>query len=283
MNSIVRKLIMTSAVALVVSGMDGSKAAEVDSHAATNTPVTDARRETQILTRFNADAQLRGYDLTVIVDGDQAALGGVVDTDVARQLAGQVATDAAGIKHVDNRIRVDAGAVPPARTRTVRSADTIAGDATISAAVKSRLLWNAHTEGLDIRVDTREGRVTLAGNAISYAERDVAGIVAGNTDGVINVNNELALTDQPRPVVQTGRDSEKSGMSPTDSWITSRVKSSLQLTRGISRSAIAVTTRRGVVSLSGTVASEADRELAMRVAQDTRGVKDVDADGLTAG
>jgi osmotically-inducible protein OsmY len=38
-----------------------------------------------------------------------------------------------------------------------------------------------------------------------------------------------------------------------------------------------------VVSLAGVVASKADRDLALRVAQDVRGVREVDADGLTVG
>jgi osmotically-inducible protein OsmY len=271
-------LIMTGAVIIAVGGMDGSKAAEFDSHTAANASVADARRETQILTRFNADAQLRGYDLTVVVDGDKAALGGAVDSEAARNLAGQIATDAGSIRHVDNRIRVDAKLVSPRHTGSTPVLDAAMDDAALATAVKSRLLWNEHTEGLAIRVDTRAGRVTLAGSAISYAERDMAGIVAGNTAGVVHVDNELVLTDQVRPVV-TGEDSTV----PSDSWITSRVKSSLMLTRGISRSGIGVTTSNGIVSLRGLVASKAERELAMQVAQDVRGVKQVDADGLGVG
>jgi len=57
----------------------------------------------------------------------------------------------------------------------------------------------------------------------------------------------------------------------------------LALTRGVSATAIAVSTRRGVVSLSGSVPTQADRDVVVQVAQDTRGVKDVVAVGLTAG
>ena len=69
----------------------------------------------------------------------------------------------------------------------------------------------------------------------------------------------------------------------SDAWITSRVKSSLMFTRGVSSFDITVTTVNGVVSLNGMVDSTAERELAVRVAQDVRGVKKVEASGLKAG
>jgi len=149
--------------------------------------------------------------------------------------------------------------------------------------VRSRLLWNTHTEDLDVQIDTREGNVTLRGNAISYAERDIAGIVAAGTNGVSGVSNDLVLTDQARPIARPGSDRTASQAAPADAWITSRVQSSLALTRGVSATAIAVSTRRGVVSLSGSVPTQADRDVVVQVAQDTRGVKDVVAVGLTAG
>jgi osmotically-inducible protein OsmY len=51
----------------------------------------------------------------VIVAGGSAGLGGTVETDVARNLAAQLAWTTNGIEHVDNRIRVKSGAVPGKR------------------------------------------------------------------------------------------------------------------------------------------------------------------------
>jgi osmotically-inducible protein OsmY len=277
MNLIVR-MIMGSAVLLTVGGIHANRAAALDAQVTTDAHVSDARRETQILARFNTDAQLRAYDLTVIVDGERAALGGTVANDAARNLAGSIVADIGGVRHVDNRVRVDANVSSAKQKRQTPHLDAVLNDAAIGAAVKSRLQWNTHTEGLDIRVDSSEGNVTLAGTAISYAERDVAGIVAGNTDGVVHVANELVLSSKMRAPMAWD-----DGKAPTDAWITSRVRGSLLLTRGVSRSAIVVTTMNGVVSLRGMVAGTAERELAMQVAQDVRGVKQVDAAGLEVG
>ncbi len=53
-------------------------------------------------------------------------------------------------------------------------------------------------------------------------------------------------------------------------------------TRGVSSFDIGVTTLNGVVSLKGVVDSAAERELAVRVARDVRGVKKIDAGELKA-
>lgn len=277
MSSTIGKLVLAGACALL-AGRHGCAAADPGSQPVPGTQVSDARRETQILARFNTDSQLRDYDLTIIVDGDRAALGGNVGSEAAKSLAGRIAADVSGVTHVDNRIGVDAHGSRRLRNGGTPRLDAALTDGAIGAAVKSRLRWNAHTEGLDIRVDSSGGTVTLAGSAISYAERDMAGIVARNTEGVVHVDNELVLASLPRPSA-----AEDGGESPTDAWITSRVKGSLLLTRGVSRSGIAVTTSNGVVSLRGTVVGKAERELATQVAREVRGVKQVDARGLEVG
>jgi hyperosmotically inducible periplasmic protein len=66
----------------------------------------------------------------------------------------------------------------------------------------------------------------------------------------------------------------------TDSWITTKVKSTFMWSSGISSMDISVTTDDGVVALSGNVDSEAERELAVELARELRGVKSVDASGL---
>ena len=68
-----------------------------------------------------------------------------------------------------------------------------------------------------------------------------------------------------------------------DAWITTKVKSEFGTTKGISATNISVSTHDGVVTLSGTVSSQAEKERAERVAQLVKGVKSVDSSGLTIG
>ncbi len=66
-----------------------------------------------------------------------------------------------------------------------------------------------------------------------------------------------------------------------DAWITTKVKSEFGTTKGIKSTDISVTTDDGVVSLSGTVATGKEKMRAERVAKHVKGVKSVDASGLT--
>lgn len=68
-----------------------------------------------------------------------------------------------------------------------------------------------------------------------------------------------------------------------DAWITTKVKSEFGTTKGIKATNISVSTSDGVVTLSGKVASEVEKQHAERVAQLVKGVKSVEASGLTIG
>jgi hyperosmotically inducible periplasmic protein len=68
-----------------------------------------------------------------------------------------------------------------------------------------------------------------------------------------------------------------------DAWITTKVKSEFGTTKGIRATDISVSTTDGVVTLTGKVASEDEKEHATRVAQLVKGVKSVDSSGLTIG
>ena len=66
-----------------------------------------------------------------------------------------------------------------------------------------------------------------------------------------------------------------------DAWITTKVKSEFGTTKGIKATDISVSTSDGVVALSGNVTTEKEKLHAERVAKHVKGVKNVDASGLT--
>lgn len=66
-----------------------------------------------------------------------------------------------------------------------------------------------------------------------------------------------------------------------DAWITTKVKSEFATTSEIPASKISVDTHEGVVRLTGTVASNMDKNRAIQVAHGVKGVKSVDATALT--
>jgi len=66
----------------------------------------------------------------------------------------------------------------------------------------------------------------------------------------------------------------------SDTWITSKVKASFLADDAMSGLDIKVETNQGVVSLSGVVPSDSERDLAVAKAREIKGVRDVAADGL---
>jgi hyperosmotically inducible protein len=66
-----------------------------------------------------------------------------------------------------------------------------------------------------------------------------------------------------------------------DAWITTKVKSEFGTSKTVKATDISVTTVDGMVSLSGTVGSAQEKLEAVRVAKSVKGVKGVDASGLT--
>lgn len=60
-----------------------------------------------------------------------------------------------------------------------------------------------------------------------------------------------------------------------DASITASVKVALAFERGVKATEINVDTRGGTVTLSGTVGTEAERQLARKVAEDVDGVKEI--------
>ncbi len=76
--------------------------------------------------------------------------------------------------------------------------------------------------------------------------------------------------------------SEKSAQPGTDTWITTKVKAELATTRGISSTDISVTTKNGIVTLSGVVDSKAQVQKSVAVAKAVKGVHSVDSSALSS-
>lgn len=277
MHTQFRKLLLASGVAIAIASASGVYAATASQE------VTDARQESQIWTSYALSPYLKAHELKVSVHEGTATLTGTVDGEVNKDLATQIALGVEGIRKVDNQIVVDATYTAPKRVSGERSFAEVVEDATITSAVKSKLLWSKNTEGLATDVDTRGGNVTLKGTADSTAAKEAAGRLASNTRGVRSVNNQLVVDASKKPTMteKLEQSGELAEQKITDSWITTKVKSSYMYSGGIESSDIMVKTDSGVVTLTGKVSSGAERALAIELAQNIRGVSSVQASGLT--
>lgn len=278
MNTFTPYRALFGAIALALGTVAGSAVA--DTRPPATPQVMDARHEAQIQASFNTNRHLRPFELSVNVDGAKAVLEGKVDEAVCKDLAEQIALGVDGIRTVDNRILVDAGYTRPHHEANHRDFGDKVEDATITASIKSKLMWNTHTDALDIHVDTDNGRVKLTGTAATNDEKSLAGRIANDTEGVSGIDNQIAIVTTPNAHERAHAASERGEQKVSDSWITTKVKSSLMFTRSIHAFDITVTTTDGVVKLDGLVDSAGERARALQVASDVRGVKRVDTSGL---
>lgn len=269
----------TLALATATAGLIGlapftAYAAQSD----TSRELSEARQEGSIWTAFALNRHLNPFTIDVDVENGSAKLTGKVETDVERDLAEQIALGIDGVKEVDNQLTLD----PAFEAKASRepSLSQRFDDATLAATVKSKLLWNSNTEGLDIKVSAANGTVSLTGSAQSAEAKELAGRLAANTDGVREVNNLLSVSavDSTAAKVQNAADDTAAAIS--DAWITSKVKSSFIYSRNLDGLNISVDTQKGMVSLSGSVLSNAEKQLAIETARNIRGVRGVDADAL---
>lgn len=81
--------------------------------------------------------------------------------------------------------------------------------------------------------------------------------------------------------MQKSSDNQTVPDKTADGWITTKVKSELATTKNIKSTDISVTTMDGVVSITGTATSSAEKSKVVQVAKAVKGVKSVDASGLT--
>jgi osmotically-inducible protein OsmY len=248
-----------------------------DEGAAQSSSQPDIWIESKLVTTYTLNPHLNPFRIHVDVTEGVVTLSGKVESGVDRDLAEELARGIEGVKGVTNLIEIDE--TVPGESAGKRDFADYVNDANVTAKVKSRLLWNSNTEGLRINVSTRNGVVTLAGAVDSAAQRDLATQIARNTRGVENVVSKLdirpgeSLSEKTRDRVERSVAATKRVVS--DSWITTKVYSSLTFERGIDASTIDVDTEDGVVTLSGTVTSESQRQRILTTAGSVVGVKRV--------
>lgn len=278
MTTSFKTLSLASAIAFALGALPHAAQAEQT----VKQDLREARIEGQILGSYALNRHLNPFDFDVELNGETVILTGTVDEAIDKELAEQVALGIDGVKNVDNKIVVDAAYQPPKRSTSKPSFKQSVEDATVTASVKSKLLWNEHTDGLDIKVRTVGGVVTLTGTADTAASKDLAARLASNTDGVRNVDNRLIVGAGPTEKAKSeGKDAvETAETVVSDSWITTKVKSTLMFSSNVDGTDITVETDKGVVTLTGQVDSSAEKDLAIELADNVRGVKSVKATGL---
>lgn len=112
-------------------------------------------------------------------------LRGRADDDRQKELTATYARDVDGVKDVRNEMTVGKGGR--------RDFGDKVDDASITAQIKTSLLLHHSTHALDTKVKTRDGVVTLRGEARNAAEKELVGKLAADTRGVKHVDNQMTI------------------------------------------------------------------------------------------
>ena len=147
-----------------------------------------------------------------------------------------------------------------------RSTGEVIDDSSIAASVKSSLLADPDTDGLNIDVEVDRNHVQLNGFVDSQAQANRAGEIARTTAGVASVANNLR--------VSKGGD-RMAGEYVDDQTLHARVKAALLDDPAVKSMKIDVEVNRGEVSLGGFVDSNAARNAAVATTSKVDGVKKV--------
>lgn len=108
-------------------------------------------------------------------------------------------------------------------------------------------------------------KTSVALSAMAFAVATALGSFAGMAQA-----QDRPVSDHSSSVSQAG----------SDTWITTKVKTELATTKGVSSNEVSVHTMDGVVTLTGVLPTRIAVNKAVAAAKSIKGVKSVDASGL---
>jgi hyperosmotically inducible protein len=215
----------------------------------------DSRIEASAKQSYVFKTYLKGDDIKIESKDGVVTLTGTVANNHHKSLAQETVAGLPDVKSVDNKLAVK-GTTPAENS-----------DAWLTAKVKTTLLFHRSVSAMT-EVNTKDGIVTLQGEATSQAQKDLTAEYAKDVDGVKDVKNEMT-------VGKTAKKTQTTGGKIDDASITAQVKMTLLYHRSTSALNTSVTTKRGVVTLTGKAKNAAEKDLAAKYANDVTGVKSV--------
>lgn len=158
---------------------------------------SDAWLITKVKTTLLFHRNVSGLGTEVLADKGTVTLRGEASSVAQKDLTTEYVMDVEGVEKVNNEMTVsDAAAAKPDNKTAAQKTGTVIeaiDDASITALVKTSLLYHRSTSGIATKVETKDGVVTLEGKAKTAAGKDLAGKYAGDIDGVKSVNNNMTV------------------------------------------------------------------------------------------
>ena len=220
----------------------------------------DAATTSRVRTALLLSKHVSPFDIKVDTTQAEVTLDGQVPSEQIKAVAGAIALDTSGVKEVHNNLAINPAT---ARNPETEGLGERVADLEIKTLVSADLSQNADLAEKHISTDVKNRTVTLSGTVETVAQKNQAEHIAWQVTGVQGVTDNLSAAN-----AQTSPET-------VDDKLAHRVEFELYSTKAISLKAVQIHADSGTVTLTGNVASRAEKLLAEKTAQSVEGVRKV--------
>lgn len=214
---------------------------------------TDAQLQQDVIAELEWEPSVDAVRIGVTVEGGIVTLDGHVNSYAEKWDAERAGQRVSGVRALANKMDVS---LPRSSHRN---------DADIALAAENAMLWTTFLPRQTVKVVVEDGWITLSGELDWDYQRQAAAATVRHLMGVRGVSDQIAI----KPQASSG--AVKSG-----------IEAALKRRTRVDAQQIQVEVQGGDVTLTGTVHSWAERDLAIHSAWGTPGVTSV-VDRLTFG
>lgn len=198
---------------------------------------------------------LKDDAIKVKVDDGVVTLTGTVADEAHKTLAQDTVSNLPGVKNVENDISI------------AKESPSKNSDGWLVTKVKTTLLFHKNVSAMT-EVDAKDGVITLSGKTDSQAEKELTTEYAQDIVGVKSVKNDMTVGSMPKQTTSLGEKID-------DASTTASVKIVLLSHRSTSAMNTGVSTKDGIVTLTGEAENDAEISLATKLSSDVKGVDKV--------
>jgi hyperosmotically inducible protein len=220
----------------------------------------DAATTSRVRTALLLSKNVSPFDIKVGTLQGEVTLEGQVPSEQVKTVAGAIAQDTSSVKQVHNNL-----AVNPAIERNPdreHLGERVA-DLEIQTLVTDALTKNSDLTVRHITTEVKNRTVALNGTVQTNNQKYVAEHIAWQVPGVQSLTDNLSVAD-PQGMPESA-----------DDELARRVEFELYSTKAIPLKTVQIHADNGVVTLTGTVLSRAEKLLAETIAKSVEGVRSV--------
>jgi hyperosmotically inducible protein len=220
----------------------------------------DAATTSRVRTALLLSKNVSPFDIKVGTLQGEVTLEGQVPSEQVKTVAGAIAQDTSSVKQVHNNL-----AVNPAIERNPdreHLGERVA-DLEIQTLVTDALTKNSDLTVRHITTEVKNRTVALNGTVQTNNQKYVAEHIAWQVPGVQSLTDNLSVAD-PQGMPESA-----------DDKLARRVEFELYSTKAIPLKTVQIHADNGVVTLTGTVLSRAEKLLAETIAKSVEGVRSV--------